>query len=208
MKRFTLTAVAFAALTATSAGAVTITPADYDAIFTEDGRTATVDGADISGNEATVTSFTIGGVTFDSIELGALSGDNEVLLAGRALANNFDIWEFSGVTGEFSVDLLNIAGSSAASRGPFETRFTVTANGVTAGTFDINDTQLGQLPSSIFFGELEDASVVIVAQSISGATDYDLKVTLAAVPLPASALLLVGGVAGLGAMKRRKARQS
>lgn len=201
MKRFALPAVILTALAATSVGASTISPSDFGTILTEDGRDFTIDGASIAGNAAET-----GNPDIETVRINGFSAGDTALLSGRTLEDDKDRWVFNNISGLFTVDLLNIAGSTAAPRGPFSTRFDIRVDGNRVDREDFSTTTLGALPQSLFELELTDAHVVIVALDRGGPSDYDLGVGLTAVPLPASSLLLLGGLAGFGAMSRRKRR--
>ncbi len=204
MKLFALPATLLAVVAATSVGASTINPADYTTVLTEESREFTIGGADISGNAAIA-----GNGDIDRFRAPDLNGGDSTLLSGRAFTDDQDRWIFRNVTGLFTVDLLDIAGSSLLPRGEFSTRFVIRVDGNRVARQDfLGDPTSGEaldaLPQTLFSQVLNDARVVIVARDRGGASDYDLGVTLASVPLPASSLLLLGGLAGLGAMSRRK----
>lgn len=206
MKLFAASTVLLAALAATSAGAVTITPGDTDITLTEDNRVFAFDGTDISSSAAET-----GNIDIDRFRVRGLGDDQTALLAGRldgsGTDRDRDRWVFRNVSGLFTVDLLNLQGSTAIARSAFDARFIVRVD----GTNIVNSRFLGPIgatsSASLFEQTLSDSTVVIVARNLNGAADYDLGVALTSVPLPASSLLLLGGVAGLGAVARRKRRR-
>jgi hypothetical protein len=197
-----MAAASVALLAATAGHSATINPADYDDIYTEGKRVATVDGANVAGNDAVAGN---GDVT--NFGLGALAADT--LLVGRVVNTGVDEWLGSGLTGTFGVNIINYAISSRNGGSPFEALFEVLINGTVASSVNL----LGSSATAMFMNQslgsfaLAGDDVEVRITSAQGASDYDIELTfdpVAAVPVPAAGLLLLTALGGAGVMRRRK----
>ncbi len=199
MKRFALAATLVASLLGTDAAATTVHPTEFNRILTEGRRTATVDGADISGNAAVA-----GNGNVNLFNAGDLNTGDNVLLAGRVVGSGQDAWEFTNASGFLDLEVLNFASSSRKGTSIFGGSFDLFVDGVRR-----QFTGFGGSAGDNFSGQfsqlrLDNSTVRIVARAQGGASDYDLSLSLIAVPLPASGLLLIAGLAGAGTIARRR----
>lgn len=199
MKLFASAAAIAVTCAATSLGAVTVDPTNFDRIYTEDGRTQTVSGSAITGNAAVT-----GNVDVDRFRVADISEGQSYLLSGRALDDDRDRWVFRNVTGILDIDILAITRSTGAPRGGFNTRFNVVVDGTRVEQQRMVGALGEELNASFLPITVNDAQVVIVARDRGGASDYDLSVSLTAVPVPGAVLLMLTGLAGLSAASRKK----
>jgi hypothetical protein len=203
MNRFAFaTGLAVALATALPATAATIDPTDFDLILTESNRTATIDGADISGNEAlpgnsNISTFSIG-----------LDAPVDVLLAGKVGNGGRDRWESRLVTGELTVDVLNFTTSRNNNTDPFSTTFDILVNGTVVQSHTLSGTNNDLLSASFSPIVLDGDNLQLRVQSVDGRTSYDIGVSLQPVPLAASFPLLLTAGGALVVARRRKARTS
>jgi hypothetical protein len=116
---------------------------------------------------------------------------------------DFSVFLFEGANGPLS-DIMNIAGGPAASGGP---PFTITATLVSDTNGLVLDPFGNEVGRTIEAGSLQDLTSFFEAP-LAGVFGVPLPLTVAvssdaAVPEPASALVLGFGVLGLAAIKRR-----
>ncbi len=181
--------------------ASTIHPNDVDAIFTEGGRTTTVSGESISGN-----AVASGNTDINRHYIDGSPDTNSYLLSGSLDGSDMDRWIFRGITGLFSVNLHSFAAASTHSSGAFSGTFSISIDGINAGSISLSGSA-GQTLSHLFGSfQLDNANVLIEANGVSGISNYDLSVDIATTPLPTSGLLLGAGLFGVGAWMRRRKR--
>ncbi len=189
--------VAAAAMSAASAAtAVTVDPNDFDSIFTEGQRTETVNGADVSGNAAVSGNGDVG-----TVDIPDLSGNT--LIVGR-VTNGSDNYTSASVTGLATITVLNYAEAVRAGASPFSAVFEFFAGGVSQGstTLTSNGVPFSDVTVGSFNYTGESFGLTVNGQQ--GASDYDVSISIAAVPLPAAGLMLLGALGGLGVARRRK----
>lgn len=179
-------------------GATTIDPTNFDMILTEGRRITTVDGADVSGNAATPGNGDIVSHTVTSVP-----EDSSTLLVGRLIAAGGDSWFFNNVTGHLSLDVLNYTEAFNAGLDPFNAEFKLFVNGTQVERLRLFGDPGQSFAASFSVRRLTGDDVELRISSTEGASDYDINFSVTSVPLPASAALLILGIAGLGALKRR-----
>lgn len=183
--------------------ASTIHPNNVDSIFTEGGRTTTIGGDDISGN-----AVASGNPDINRHFIDASPDTDSYLLSGQLDASDMDRWIFRGISGLFSVNLLDYAGSASNGGASFSGDFTVSIDGLVVGSLSLGGTS-GQSVSNPFGSfNVDDANILIQATGTSGTSNYDIAVNIATAPLPTSGLLLGAGLFGVGAWMRRCARKA
>lgn len=200
-----ITAAALATVAATAGHAATIDPASFDNIITEGKRTTTVDGADVSGNAGPRNNGDVGmafdmGVVTNTLLVGRLKGtatSAEVGIDGFAAQN---------VSGLATVSILNYAISDRDGEAPYGSTFQLLVDGAVRESITLT----GATSAVSFMNEmfatvrLYGEELAVRVNSIEGASDYDISVNVAPVPLPAGGLLLLGGLGGAAALRRRK----
>ena len=186
-----------------TAFASTIHPSNVDTIFTEGGRTTTIDGADISGN-----AVASGNSDIQRHYIDGSPDTSSYLLSGQLDDSDMDRWIFRGFTGIFDFTLINYAASAANSGSTFSGLFSMTIDGINVGSVSLGGTS-GQTVSNPFGTfDLDNANILIEARGVSGTSNYDLSVEIATAPLPTSGLLLGAGLFSVGAVMRRRARRA
>lgn len=186
----------FALFAVGAAHAATITPSDYNTILTEGKRTATIDGAGVDGNAALDANGDI-----DVFNLGVLA--SETLLIGRVTNSGLDEYFSATVNGDVKVTLLNYGESSRGGQSPFGSVFEFLVNDVVTETTTLTGSTLFENINLGSFRALGNKIGVRIT-STSGASDYDIGISVSPVPLPAAGLLLLVGIGGLAAIRRRK----
>ena len=224
MRKTLLAAIAstMVVLPALSAGAATITPADFTRILTEGRRTQTIDGADVSGHAALPDNGDVKSFS-RSLDIGEIAPGDRLLLVGAVTAGGADEYFSEGVSGVVQFDVINFAASDRASDTPFNALFMVFLDGVLTETLDLGGAG-ADLIENQSFGSVaaNNQRVGFRVYGTEGASAFDvgLSVTelpffssfgldqplerLSTVPLPLSLPLLLGGLAALGLAGRTR----
>ncbi|MEL6476868.1 MAG: VPLPA-CTERM sorting domain-containing protein [Pseudomonadota bacterium] len=189
-----------------AAQAATIDPADFDLITSEGQRTATVDGADVSG-----LAVVVGNPDNDSAELGSLRANDDILTIGRVVemrtptAPFTDEYTFASARGQVDVNVINFAESSRGGVSPFTGLFELLVDDTLVESFEITSSSLVENTAFSTLTFVNNQKVTIRVSALEGISDYDIGVSGSfAVPLPASLPLFLGGLAGLAVVARRR----
>ena len=204
MKRLTLAAGLAAALcTALPAAASTIDPSDFETIFTEGGRTTTIDGADISGNAAVAGNKNIGRFDF-----GRFEGPSQALFSGRVGNTGRDQWESRGVSGWLTFDVLNFTARKSNNTDPFSAKFMVFVNGKVVDEVTFSGTNTDLFSTTFAPILLDNADLRLRVKSLSGKSAYDISANIQPIALSSSLPLLLTAGGALTWAARRKKRLS
>ncbi len=174
-------------LIALPAGAATVTP------FTEGRRTVTGLGESVSGHSAHASNGDIG--VFDT---GSFDGDGGRLFVGRVVGTGSDTWVFEALS-PFAIKLDFFGISSRGGRGPFGARFILTGDEGTVFDTALSN-RLDDLTNLELAAVTDPGRYELKVQSLSGISDYDVRV----VPLPASLPLFLAALGLTGFLSRRR----
>ncbi len=204
-----LTAAAAALLVGTSASAATF-------IFTE-GNRATIDSSTVVTNDGTGTGDTAGGPP--GFVLGTLNSGDDIELHGRIIeiddrytftaTAGFNLeWIFGGYQiGGVQVDQDRSGFSGVPAPGPGDNTSDITLTNlgtldVTSGTFTTDINQTNTMDENIFAGRFAAGTYELFIDG-GGPFDALYDIRISAVPLPAGAVLLLTGLAGLRLARRK-----
>lgn len=201
MKTFALT-VAAALFAATTAAAGPV----FSPIFVEsDGNRPDATGDIPSG---------------DTLDIGVIAPEDAVGIAGRIVAAT-DVWEFTTENtwsislvdldlddnlGFDSSDIVDPIGNFATNGDPTSAVFSIIDSdmNVVFTSASVIATDPGELDGVSFSGEAGSFFLTVSGAPRSIGATYDLGIRVASVPLPASVLLLLGGMGALTVAGRRK----
>lgn len=198
------------------AGAVTIDPTDFDVILTENGRTTTIDGADVSGHAAIAGNGDIRLLKFPNMRPG-----QKALFVGSVTSGGGDRFFNRHVTGLLEASVLNFAARDDNGGGAFSTLFKMFIGGVLMQTLDLSGDGDDLVENATFTSmQLDNQHVELMAHGTGGITLFDMMIGIApaaeapiqllappqnvvATPIPLGLPLMASVLAGGWMLQRR-----
>ena len=219
-KTFAAAVAALVAFPVVTASAASINPADFDIIITEGKRTATVDGADVSGNAWNSRNSDV-----KTMDIGPIGFGDDILLVGGVGAGGADVFFASDVTGQVDVNVINLAEASRSIGEDiqFGARFDLFLNGALVETMDLFGNGAEIVDNNAFASVFTAGDEVrLRILGLAEVIDFDIGLSVAnpflsqrqalqqvnAVPTPAALPLMFGALAFMGmAGLRRSAKR-